>query len=238
MRESSKRASLALYNAWMVLAIASSQAPPTLPRKDSLRQSPGPESGQWCRGLLPPPHPGEGERPGTGQRTECPDPVGAQCHHRVVVLPRPGAHAAVPQGQTRLGLRQGALVVPGPGARGARRLVQQQRGGVDLRLVQRQPVPGRRAHDQIGTQLRPQPRHQDLHRLAGPLRQLLRPQPLHQSTRAAAGAQILREQVRRQLGTVHLVGVGQEHLELVADRGDRAAQLVTRVGDEPLLPIP
>jgi hypothetical protein len=151
--------------------------------------------GQRRGSLLAPPQPGETQCPGADQRTVCPDAIATQCHHGIAqVLCGPRSHDAVPQGQARLGLRQGAFVIAGPRALCTRRLVQQQRGTVHLRLVQRQPIARRCTHDQLGTHLRPEPRHQDLRRLARPLRQLLRPQPLHQPTRAAPRAQILREQ--------------------------------------------
>ena len=113
-----------------------------------------------------------GRRPGHRPRRGCPPTARARPR------PRPATRAWSPA------LARSALAAACSSSGGA----------VDLVLGEGEPVSGRRADDDVGAQLRPRPGHEDLQRLARPLRQLVRPQPRHQPLGAAARAQVAREQ--------------------------------------------
>ncbi len=149
--------------------------------------------GQGSRGLRVASEAGERERPRADERGVDGGPLGAQRGDRVVAV---GAlvGGAFPEVEPGLGGGQRTRVIARPGPVRARGGVQQQGGAVDLVSGEVEPVSGRRADDEVGAELRPRPRHEDLQRLPRPLRQLVRPQPFHQPLGAAPGPQVPREQ--------------------------------------------
>ena len=149
--------------------------------------------GQRTRRLRVPAQPGERERLRAYERAADGSALGAQRGHGVVGVAGLVGGAA-PQREPGFCRGQRSGVVPGPGPVRARGGVQQQGGTVDLILGQGEPVSGRRARQDVGAQLRPRPRHEDLHRLPRPLRQFGRPQPRHQPLGAASRTQVAREQ--------------------------------------------
>jgi hypothetical protein len=151
-----------------------------------------------CGRLGPPPQPRQRQRAGSQQRPVDRNPRRAQRRQRVAV-PRVPALRALAQREPGPGVPQRREVVAGPGPLLTLGRAEQDRGGIDLVLAQREAVSARRTDDDPGAEPGPSPGHKDLEGLDRVLGLLVWPQPVHQPGGAAPHVRVLGQERKQAL---------------------------------------
>jgi hypothetical protein len=119
-------------------------------------RAPQDQLAQPCCRLGPPPQPGQRKRAGPQQRPVGRNPGRAQRGQRVAVPGSP-VRGAVAQREPGLGMPERRQVVAGPGPLLTLGRAEQDCGGIDLVLAQREAVSARRADDDPGAEAGPGP---------------------------------------------------------------------------------